>query len=166
MTLKNNMDQVQQLLDEYEIKIGLPRSTVFIDSEEIQKYLNMKRNEIEKLTGEDCAQISYRLAQFSFYLQRTCNREQARINWADHELNAIVMTKIPQYSSTGGQYTKHEVAFHLALQENEVAQKLDKIKSIASQRVNRLNYLSTSLKHLSDIMLANQKAKSYRGTNV
>jgi DNA-directed RNA polymerase beta' subunit len=54
-------------LSEYSIGCSVAES-------EINNYLSMNRDEIEKLTPEDCAQISYRLAQFGFYLQRSLNR--------------------------------------------------------------------------------------------
>ncbi len=155
MTINLKQEQINQILDGYEESVGLPKRTKFTEDKEIQHYLNMKRNEIEKLSPEDCAQISYRLAQYSFYLQREFNREQARTVWADNELKLIVMPQISQY----GQYTKFEVAYHSVIKENEAAQNLYKIKTIAIQRVARLTYLASSLKHLSDIMLANQRAK-------
>ena len=75
-TAKEDLHNWDKILDEYEKSISLSEYSIgcSVAESEINNYLSMNRDEIEKLTPEDCAQISYRLAQFGFYLQRSLNR--------------------------------------------------------------------------------------------
>lgn len=161
MTTQNKnsaADQVNywdKVLDEYEASIGLPTySSQLLPEDELNSYLSMNRDQLEKLTPEDCAQISYRLAQFSFHVQRTINRENARYNWADETLKETIADEINNYKGYG--YIEKSTQ---AIKHNDKANSLNKIKKYAKQRSDRLTYLATSTKNLSDIILAIQKTK-------
>ena len=58
--------------------------------DELNRYLTMNRDDLEKLTPSDCGEIAYRLSQFVFHLQRTINREIARYNWAEEEIKITI----------------------------------------------------------------------------
>ena len=82
-TSKEEIAYWDAILDEYEQSIGLPQyNNDALPADELNTYLTMSRDSIEKLSPKDCAQIAYRLSQFSFHIQRTLNRELARYNWA------------------------------------------------------------------------------------
>ena len=91
-TAKEQVQSWDKILDEYEQSIGLPKySPTLLPEEELNTYLTMDRNALEKLGPEDCAQISYRLGQYSFHLQRTVNRELARLNWAEEKIKEVLI---------------------------------------------------------------------------
>jgi hypothetical protein len=119
----------------------------------------MDRDMLEKLSPEDCAQIAYRLAQFSFHTQRTLNREMARYNWADETIKETIADDINNYKGYG--YIEKSAQ---AIKHNDKAATLQKIKKYAKQRSDRLTYLSSSIKNLSDIILSIQKAKVKHGS--
>ncbi len=154
-TAKEELNDWDILLDEYEIGIGLPK---YVDNSlsetELNTYLTMNRDELEKLTPEDCAQIAYRLAQFSFHVQRTLNRELARHNWSEDTTKVIIADEINNYKGYG--YIEKSLQ---AIKHNEKAQSLNKIRIYAKQRSDRLSYLANSIKNLSDILLSIQKTK-------
>lgn len=162
-TKNSASDQVSywdKVLDEYEASIGLPAySSQLLQEQELNSYLSMNRDELEKLSPEDCAQISYRLAQFSFHLQRTVNRENARYNWAEETLKETIADDINNYKGYG--YLEKSSQ---AIKHNDKANSLNKIKKYAKQRSDRLTYLATSTKNLSDIILAIQKTKVRHGS--
>jgi hypothetical protein len=114
----------------------------------------MNRDELEKLTPEDCGQISYRLGQFAFHIQRTINREIARNNWADDTIKVVIADDINNYKGYG--YVEKA---NQAIKHNDKAQSLNKIRIYAKQRTDRLSYLANSVKNLSDILLSIQKIK-------
>jgi hypothetical protein len=118
----------------------------------------MNRDEIEKLSPEDCAQISYRLSQFAFYIQRSLNREIARYNWSDENIKDVIADEINNYKGYG--YIEKSIQ---AIKHNEKATALNTIKKYAKQRSDRLQYLSNSIKNLSDVMLSIQKSKVKNG---
>lgn len=162
MNHKSSKEELQhwdKILDEYEQSIGLSEySTGIINNEEINRYTSMNRDEIEKLNPEDCAQISYRLSQFSFYLQRSLNREIARYNWAEESIKEVIADEVNNYKGYG--YIEKSLQ---AIKHNEKAAGLNSIKKYAKQRSDRLQYLANSLKNLSDVMLSIQKSKVKNG---
>lgn len=159
-TSKEEIKYWDDILDEYEQSIGLPLyKDDYLSSDELNSYLTMNRDTIEKLSPEDCAQIAYRLGQFSFHIQRTINRELARYNWADEVIKETIADEINNYKGYGyleksGQAIKH----------NDKASSLNKIKVYARQRSDRLSYLANGVKNLSDIILSVQKTKVKHGS--
>lgn len=157
---KEELQYWDKILDEYENTIGLAEySTNIINNQEINLYTTMSRDEIEKLSPEDCAQISYRLSQFSFYIQRTLNREIARYNWSEESIKEVIADEINNYKGYG--YIEKSLQ---AIKHNEKASGLNTIKKYAKQRSDRLQYLANSIKNLSDIMLSIQKSKTKHGS--
>lgn len=158
MTIKNTKEELSDwdsLLDQYENGVGLPiYNATALPESELNNYLTMNRDELEKLTPEDCSQISYRLGQFSFHIQRTINRELARHNWADETVKEVIADEINNYKGYG--YV--EKAYQ-AIKHNDRAQALNKIKKYAKQRSDRLSYLANGIKNLSDILISIQKIK-------
>lgn len=157
---KEELSYWDDILDEYEKGLGLPKySSESLLESELNSYLSMDRQQIEKLTPEDCAQISYRLSQFGFHIQRTVNREIARYNWADESIKEAIADDINNYKGYG--YV--EKAYQ-AIKHNDKANGLNKIKKYAKQRIDRLSYLSNNLKNLSDIILSIQRTKAQYGS--
>jgi hypothetical protein len=160
---KSSKEEVKywdDILDEYEQSIGLPSYKGDALSEtELNEYLTMNRDSLEKLSPEDCAQIAYRLGQFSFHVQRTINREIARYNWADELTKETIADELNNYKGYGyaekaGQAIKH----------NDRAQSLNNIKKFAKQRSDRLSYIANGLKNLSDILISIQRNKVKNGS--
>lgn len=163
MSHKSSKEELQhwdKILDEYENSIGLSEySNNIVNNAEINQYTSMSRDEIEKLNPEDCAQISYRLSQFAFYLQRSLNREIARYNWAEESIKEVIADEVNNYKGYG--YIEKSLQ---AIKHNEKASGLNSIKKYAKQRSDRLQYLANNIKNLSDIMLSIQKTKVKSGS--
>lgn len=157
---KEELQYWDKILDEYEKSISLPDYSTTNGSieQEINEYLTMSRDQIEKLSPEDCAQIAYRLAQFAFHIQRTANREIARYNWAEESIKEIIADDINNYKGYG--YIEKSTQ---AIKHNEKAQAINNIKKFAKQRSDRLSYIANSIKNLSDIIMSVQKTKVKHG---
>jgi hypothetical protein len=111
---------------------------------------------MEKLTVEECAEAALLLGGFSFYLQRSYNREVARVNWANSCIKNMLAGRESQYSgSWDSQYNQ-------AIKEDGYASKLKKIQVYAQQRADRLTYLANSVKNISDLFVNLQRAKVNR----
>jgi hypothetical protein len=157
-TTKEELESWDAILDEYEKNIGLPiYNSECLSENELQTYLTMNRDVLEKTTPEDCGQIAYRLTQFSFHLQRTLNRETARYNWAEETIKEIIADELNNYKGYG--YVEKSSQ---AIKHNDRANSLNKIKKYAKQRLDRLTYLASAVKNLSDILIAIQKSKGLR----
>lgn len=154
-TSKEELEYWDKILDEYEQSIGLSLHNNNTEtSNELNEYLTMTRDVIEKLTPEDCAQIAYRLGQMSFHIQRTLNREIARHNWAEDTAKMVIADELNNYKGYG-----YIEKFYQAVKNNDRASSIYKIQKYAKQRMDRLSYLANNLKNLSDIILSIQRNK-------
>lgn len=159
MTSKEELEHWDNILDEYENQIGFTKyKSNLLPESELNGYLTMNRDELEKLTPDDCGQIAYRLSQFSFHVQRTVNREQARHDWAEDTTRSVIADEINSYKGYG--YLEKSLQ---AIKHNDKARSLDKIRIYAKQRIDRLSYLANSINNLSNILLNIQKLKVKNG---
>jgi hypothetical protein len=160
-TSKEELQYWDNILDEYESSLSLPKYSAqcAVLEEEINTYMTMDRSQIEKLSPEDCAQISYRLGQLCFHIQRTLNRELARHNWAEESIKETIADEVNNYKGYG--FIEKSLQ---AIKHNDKASSLASIKKYAKQRIDRLSYLSNNIKHLSDILLSIQKNKVQNGS--
>ena len=156
--IKNTKEEVahwDKVLDEYEHNMGLPHySENCLPEDELQQYLTMSRDVLEKYTVTECGEIAYRISQFGFHIQRSLNREIARYNWAEEAVKESIADELNNYKGYG--YVEKSSQ---AIKHNERAYKLNQIKKYAKQRSDRLTYLASSLKNLSDILISIQRAK-------
>lgn len=155
MDAKSLMEKVQSALDDYESSLGLLHNHI-IDETEINSYFNMKRNDIDQLSPLDCNEISIRLNQYAFFIQRNHNVEQSRFDWAETEIGKYASDKIDQI---GGQYTKYDNKVWLLAKQDEYLNKLLAIKNYSRQRLDRLQYLSASIKNLADSFFSVSRIK-------
>lgn len=160
MNVDELLNKAQQILDDYEKYSGLPTFEVF-DTKEIDAYFKLNISQLNKLSALECANISYVLAEYSFYLQRIYNRESAKNKWGNTKLSELICDKLNSYDK----YTKHDYKVALIAKENEVVKQINSVINYTNQTMERLNFLSNSVKHMSDIMSNIQKAKSYDRMN-
>jgi hypothetical protein len=154
-TSKEELERWDTILDEYENSIGLSKySPDNLPESELNSYFTMNRDSLEKLSPEDCAQIAYRLSQYSFHVQRTLNREIARYNWSDETLKEIIADEINNYKGYGYLEKSYQ-----AIKHNDKASSLNSIKKYAKQRMDRLSYIANCIKNLSDVIMNIQKTK-------
>tara|TARA_R110002020_G_scaffold55309_2_gene153584 strand:+ start:8869 stop:9360 length:492 start_codon:yes stop_codon:yes gene_type:complete len=153
---KDRLDQIDSVLDEYENNLGLAPYTADFHDQSVKKYMGMPRQHMEKLTVEECAEAALLLGGFSFYLQRSYNREMARVNWATSSLKKTVSGREGQYSGSW------DSQYYQAIKGDDYTSKLDTIQRYAQQRADRLTYLATSVKNLSDLFVNLQRAKVAR----
>jgi len=154
-TLEEKIAKLNQTLDEYETLSGLPRFQSSELSDEINSYLTMPIKQLEKLHPEDCANISVRLSQQAFYIQRLYNRERSQIASMEVALNK----RIAQYKNNYSQYLKHELLVASLVNEDEYSKKIQDVIVKASQRTSRLYALADKLNDLSNKFSSLQHAK-------
>jgi len=158
---KDQVNEWDKVLDEYEKSLSLSNYSTShsFTEDELNGYFSMTRDVIEKQTPESCAEIAARLVQYSFFIQRTLNREIARYNWADETIKEVIADEINNYKGYG--YIEKSLQ---AIKHNEKATSLNKIRKYAKQRMDRLSYLANNIKNLSDVFLAVQKVKVKHGS--
>ena len=144
-TSKEELEHWDRILDEYEKGIGLAAYKRPGEPEELEQYLCMDRQQIEAIGSTDALQIAIRLQQFGFHIQRSQNREQARMSWAKAVMKKVIADDVQNY--TGVSY---EERMNRAVKHNTKAATLDNIHRYAEQRFNRLSFLVPSIKSLAD----------------
>ena len=87
---KEQLDKIDSVLDQYECSLGLPKFNDNFYDDTAKRYLQLSRDQMEKLTPEQCAEAALLLASLSFHIQRSYNREIARVNWADRTLKTTL----------------------------------------------------------------------------
>ena len=153
---KERLDQIDKVLDEYESNLGLGSYAGDFHDQSVKQYMNMSKHDMEKLTLDECAEAALLLGGFSFYLQRSYNREIARVNWASSNLKRMMSGRESQYKGSW------DSQYYQAIREDGYACKLESIKTYAQQRADRLTYLASSVKNLSDLFVNLQRAKISR----
>ena len=149
---REQLEKVDSILDEYEASLGIPKFRDDFHDDTAKSYLQLSRNEIEKLTPDQCAEAALLLASLSFHLQRSYNREIARVNWSTSLIKKTAAGREGQYS--GSWESQH----YQAVKGDGYTSKLDRVRVYAQQRADRLTYLSSSVKNISDIFLSVQRA--------
>ena len=150
---RERLAKLDSVLDEYESSLGLPSFTDSFHDDTAKNYLQLTRNQIEKLTPDQCSEAALLLSSLAFHIQRSYNREIARINWADKILKSTIAGKEQSYRGSW------DSQFNQAIKEDGYASKISDIKRYAQQRADRLTYLSSSIKGMSDIFLSVQRSK-------
>ena len=153
---KQQLDKIDSVLDEYESSLGLPKFQEGLYDGIGQTYLQLSRDQIEKLTPEQCSEAALLLASLSFHIQRTYNREIARVNWATKTLKSCVSGREQSYKGSW------DSQFNQAVREDGYTSKIADIQRYAQQRADRLNYLSSSIKNVSDVFINVQKSKAFK----
>ena len=156
MNIEQLQVQVEKSLDEYERFSGLPPFTIY-DSEQAAQYFTMTLEQLNNLSPVECAEAAYILAQYSFYFQRTYNRESARHKWALSQMSKLICDKMGGYPD----FTKYDHKVELIAKENAVVAKLQNLINYTAQMMERMNFLSSSIKNMCETMSNIQKAKSY-----
>ena len=153
---KQQLDKIDNVLDEYESSLGLPKFSNEFHDDTAKKYLQLSRDQIEKLTPEQCSEAALLLSSLAFHIQRNYNREIARINWATKTLKKCVAGREQSYKGSW------ESQFDQAVKEDGYTSKIADIQRYAQQRADRLTYLSSSIKNVSDIFINVQKSKAFK----
>jgi hypothetical protein len=153
---EERLKHIDQVLDEYESKIGLGKFEEIAADSEVNRYLNMPRNQIEQLDIEECAEAAIILSGFAFHVQRSCNRENSRVGWADSALKEIIFGRETQYTGSW------DSQFYQAVKGDDYAKKLFAIKNYAQRRADRLTFLSSSIKNIADMYVNLQRAKAMK----
>ncbi len=158
MNTSEQIDKINEILDDYESTHSIVTPEVSHNLEHIEHFINMPYKHTKALTAEECAEGGYLLSQYSFFVQKEQNKHIALNNWATAKLNDLLCNDIVNFAGIA----KHEVKIATLAKENHVAEKLSKIMRHAESITNRLNFLSSNIKHMSDMLINIQRAKKYK----
>ena len=147
------LEDVEKLLWEYQKSLGLNQG---IQGTDLGKYLNLKIEQLRKMSPEECAEASFALAQQALHVQQETNKHNQRINWAKTNINMMVTPHIDNY---GGKYTSFESRKLLAIKDNEYTLKLFNLMVKAQQAVDMLAYVPSKIKFVADMLSEYKRTK-------
>ncbi len=153
--IDDKLKRAEEILDEFEGLHNLNKSVV---QNNIDDIMNISQHQLEKLQGVQCAEYSFMLAQFAYYIQKTYNRESSTLKWINEQIDTYVAQHWGDYDS----FTKYEMRPRLIARENEVLAKLLKKAAFYSQKMERLNFLGASVSRMADKLENLQKVKTYQ----
>lgn len=159
---KDLVDKWDKVLDEYESKLGLENHQEiaedgrnhlkeYRDMPLIKEYLEMSREMVEALSPNEALGIAFSLERYALYIQRAQNREIARVNFVTSYMEEVIASEINNYNGYGWKEKSLQ-----AIKGNIFAEKLDKIRRYAQMRVDRLNFVASSIKNLANILKVKQ----------
>lgn len=136
------------VLDRYEKSLGL-RDNVTVN--EADKYLNLSVEEIRRMDSDECGEAYYILQRYGMFLQREHNKEKSHVKWAERTLNNAVVTEIDQFQ--GKSYSTFEERKLKTIKSSGYLVKLDKLLLLAELRVQKLDFLSSSVHRIAQAIL-------------
>ena len=152
-TVNQKLESQLEILDNYGKSIGL-NSIKF--NNDVEKILELSLEEIRTTSIEDSLTYSYALARYSGFLQKECNRHSSKLKWANHNLS-IIVGKL--YNNYGDKWTKLEERKIQIINDNDAAQSLNKIILENTLKLEELQFISTRINTMSNILLEYQKTK-------
>ena len=147
--------ELETLLNDYSKALGL---VAIQKDKDIEIILGMSHEELKVMDSEDAGIWSFRLARYASFLQKECNRHAAKNKWAEHNIKIIIAKNQANY---GDKYTKYEVKRDMIIAENSYAQVLNRLLLQSMLRIEELNFISTRIHTMSNILLDISKSKRY-----
>lgn len=122
---------------------------------EIEEALNLTYDQLRAISRDECYILSYKLLQYSVYIQKLKNRYANIKRWADNNINIMIGLEASNYGNT---YTKFEEKKLLVIANNEYAKVLNQIwlkygalENELEEISNRVNYISKALQEIKNV---------------
>ena len=157
-TLKTKLEELDASLYQLDASLGLDCEETCLD---ISGYLTMSRGEIESLTPEVASRIAHEIHLSIFHLQKTINRNTARLKWCERTLNVVFGELARGYRDVFG-WEEKKVTI---IADNVYAKKLSDRIIIYQSRVDSLYNLTGSLKGIADSCKNIQYLKTSKDRN-
>lgn len=155
LKVSDRWKQAEQILNDYSQSIG---TTAIAYNNESEKSLNLKSEDLKKLTPEEISIHAYTLAHYASFVQKEINRQNAKLKWANHNLNLVIAKVGAKY---GDKWTKYDERRVMVASDNEYAKILYDITLQAGIRVSELDFLSSRISAMSDLLNELHKTKKY-----
>lgn len=122
-------EKLEELLNQFAASIKFYKNTAPID--EPAPFLRVAREEMERYSAEDCAEISLMLNQYALFLARAYNRENARFKMYEAALMRGVAKRWGEWGDIFGS-TELKVSIIAASDEalSDIQKKRDRAKLV------------------------------------
>lgn len=138
-------EKLEELLDEFAKSIKFYKNTAPID--EPAPFLRVPREEMEKYSAEDCAEISLLLNQYALFLARAYNRENARYKMYEA---ALIRGAAKRWGEYGDVFGSTELKISIIAAGDEALTALQKKRDRAKLVLTDLDGLVMMVKQCAD----------------
>jgi hypothetical protein len=149
MKMDGKNEYLKQFLDsieKWENALNIPEVK---HNEDIERILNLDEKHLKLISSKDCLIYSYQLIAYSDYIHTRISKEKSVLDWADSSIWFIIGGVLDQY---GDKYTKWQIKYYSAIQENTLAKKILKVKNNAEARYNILEGKQKRAENMSNIL--------------
>lgn len=150
--IDDRLADIDKLLAEYSQKVGVG----YISKPDVDQYLNLSTTDLRKMTGEELGEISVQVYRLANYIQLDSNKHSARLNWAQKYLEYIIAADI---DNVGSKYMPYTFRIPLAIKQNDVATKLQKLISSISIYIDSMDNIPYSLRCYANSLEKLQQTK-------
>jgi hypothetical protein len=127
-------------------RVGLGSSA---HNSNIPKYLELSKEDLEKLSPTDCAEISYLLHRESIYIQKILNTNTATINRLNKKIDYLTINKLEKYNI----YLKYEQKRLLAIKDSpELIELYTEVINRQTQN-DAIMYIPNLLKNMAESLI-------------
>ncbi len=147
-----------EALDRFASAVGLPVVLPPGVEDEARRYLDLGPESLRKLSGSDCGEGAYMLERLALHIQDACNREAARVRWADETVRKLIAPRLAEQRA----YSFEERRL-LAVGTDPEAARVDALRVKAQLRVDRVSYMAGKVEAMARTLMALQQSK--RGKN-
>jgi hypothetical protein len=151
-SIDEHLTKINELLVKYDNELGM--SNLNGNPDEVQRILSLDRAEITKMSREACGECAFVLSQYSLFVQKEFNRENAVLEWVETNLSNVTGKYMGQYSGATLDERKSSV-----IAENTYARDLFKIRNRVRLKTTNINFLSNKISFMSQVLLAVQSNK-------
>jgi hypothetical protein len=147
------LNQIQKTIQNYTASKGIYQLKVQND---VDIYMNMQKDEIRKLSYEECCEAGIILSRYAAYLQDAHNTEISRVNWATSE---VLRTVAPQVKQYGDKFHSFEERKVLAMIGNDYTKEVDRIRMWAQAIADKLAFMANRVDAVAKAYLSLSQAK-------
>lgn len=147
--------QFDEKLDKYEKELNIPQKFPEV-VKNITTQILEHESDVSKFTADESLDRAYKLSQYSFFLQKQINKENARIHFLNDEIEKLINPRLGQVlGSTFDERKKR------AISENPAASSMFQVKNILERRVLRLSFLAGKIDRIQDILMQIYNRRKY-----
>ena len=145
-------ERVEAALKQFETLIGIGG----LCATEVECWLNLTQQQLNKLSPEDCGEGAFLLTQEATFIQCQLNVLQSKMDWCKRRIDKIIA---PIIRSQLQRYMDADLKRSLAVQQDDVAEKLQQLYDKTHSYHTRLAYLPTGLRAQADKLGKYQETK-------
>jgi hypothetical protein len=119
--------------------------------------LDLSREDIHRLSSEECGEISYDISTFGFNVQRVLNRQLSYLHWLESKISLAIAGELQSYEG----YYSFDQRKAVAIINNQYAKQLEDLRISVQMKVDTLSSLPFQINQISKCLIETQISKRH-----